>query len=119
MHGPTSMGSPLACAVANASIDLLLITDWQENIERIETTLNTELQHFVALQSVAAIRLLGAIGVIEIHEPVNVAEIQKRFVAEGVWVRRFGKLVYVMPPFISTETELKSLMQGVFKVLAG
>ena len=119
MHGPTFMGNPLACAVANASIDLLLSTDWQENILRIEATLTTELQPFLALQSVAAIRSLGAIAVVEMHEPVNVGEIQKLFVAEGVWVRPFAKLVYVMPPFISSETDLRRLMQGVYRVLAG
>lgn len=119
MHGPTFMGNPLACAVANASIDLLLSTDWQENISRIEATLTTELQPFLALQSVAAIRSLGAIAVVEMHEPVNVGEIQKLFVAEGVWVRPFAKLVYVMPPFISSETDLRRLMQGVYRVLAG
>lgn len=119
MHGPTFMGNPLACAVANASIELLLSTDWQENISRIEATLTTELQPFLALQSVAAIRSLGAIAVVEMHEPVNVGEIQKLFVAEGVWVRPFAKLVYVMPPFISSETDLRRLMQGVYRVLAG
>ena len=119
MHGPTFMGNPLACAVANASIDLLLNHNWQHSIQRIETALKSQLQPFAKLESVAQVRTLGAIGVIEMHEPVNIAEIQKEFVAAGVWVRPFGKLVYVMPPFVSTDGEIKRLMQGIYTVLAG
>ena len=117
MHGPTFMGNPLACSVANASIDLLLSADWQSNIQRIETTLKQQLEQFSHLQSVATTRALGAIGVIEMHEPVNVAEIQKKFVAAGVWVRPFGKLIYVMPPFISSDQDLIRLMAGIYQVL--
>ncbi|MGB1868427.1 MAG: adenosylmethionine--8-amino-7-oxononanoate transaminase [Porticoccaceae bacterium] len=117
MHGPTFMGNPLACSVANASIDLLLSADWQSNIQRIETTLKQQLEQFTQLQTVATTRALGAIGVIEMHEPVNVAEIQRKFVAAGVWVRPFGKLIYVMPPFISSDQDLIRLMAGIYQVL--
>lgn len=117
MHGPTFMGNPLACSVANASIDLLLSSDWQANIRRIETTLEHHLARFVTLDTVAETRVLGAIGVIEMHSPVNLAEIQQHFVAEGVWVRPFGKLVYVMPPYISTDAELGALIAGIYSVL--
>ena len=118
MHGPTFMGNPLACSVANASIDLLLNDDWQANINRIETRFTAELQIFNSLESVATTRCMGAIAVIEMKQAVNLAEIQKKFVKQGVWVRPFGKLVYLMPPFIMTDKQIKELMKGVFEVLS-
>ena len=118
MHGPTFMGNPLACSVANASIDLLLSQDWQANIKRIESTFSAELELFDSLESVATTRCMGAIAVIEMKQPVNLAEIQKKFVEQGLWVRPFGKLVYLMPPFIMTDTQIEQLMRGVFGVLS-
>ena len=118
MHGPTFMGNPLACSVANASIDLLLSQDWQANIKRIETSFTTELKAFNSLESVATTRCIGAIAVIEMKQAINLAEIQKKFVEKAVWVRPFGKLVYLMPPFIMTNKQIKALMDGVFEVLS-
>lgn len=117
MHGPTFMGNPLACSVANASIDLLINSNWKENIFRIEKILNTQLSECKSLIGVEDVRVLGAIGVVELSNPVNVAKIQKLFVDYGVWVRPFGKLVYLMPPFVITDDELYQLTDLVIKVL--
>jgi adenosylmethionine-8-amino-7-oxononanoate aminotransferase len=118
MHGPTFMGNPLACSVANASIDLLLSQDWHANIDRIESVLQQHIQAFSDLDTVAETRVLGAIGVIEMKDPVNLAEIQRQLVEQEIWVRPFGKLVYVMPPFVIKNPELELLMKGIYKILS-
>ena len=118
MHGPTFMANPLACAVANASIDLLLDSPWQE---RIAAMSNAFTQHLLPCQSwdgVAEVRIKGGIGVLELEKPVNMAAITKRFVDKGVWIRPFGKLVYIMPPYVISDEELNHLLIAMTETVA-
>lgn len=118
MHGPTFMANPLACTAALTSIELLLESDWQENIQRIEQCLEQGLAPCRNLEQVKEVRVLGAIGVIEMKQAVAMKEITEAFVNAGVWVRPFGKLVYLMPAFIINDEDLATLTDSVVQVLA-
>ncbi|MEM9338224.1 MAG: adenosylmethionine--8-amino-7-oxononanoate transaminase [Bacteroidota bacterium] len=109
MHGPTFMGNPLACSIANKSIELLFQSSWQEQVRDIAGQLQEELNEALQYASVHDVRVLGAIGVIETKEPVNVAEAQKFFVERGVWIRPFRNLIYIMPPYITSSKDLSQI----------
>ncbi len=117
MHGPTFMANPLACAVASASITILESYDWHASVLRLEAGLRQGLEPCKASSCVADVRVLGAIGVVELHKPVDMAVIQQQFVEKGVWVRPFGKLLYLMPPFIMRDEELNQLTAALCEVV--
>ncbi|MGH8547883.1 MAG: adenosylmethionine--8-amino-7-oxononanoate transaminase [Methylococcales bacterium] len=117
MHGPTFMANPLACAAGVASLKLLLDSDWESKVRSIQAGLEEGLRPCIGLSQVEDVRVLGAIGVVELTRPVELKTLIREFVADGVWVRPFGKLIYLMPPFIIEGEDLSRLTRSVCRVV--
>ena len=118
MHGPTYMANPLACAVANASIELLLNSDWQTTVANIAQQMREELAPCSDFSYVRDVRVLGAIGVVELENAVDTSKLMPLFIELGVWIRPFGNIIYLMPPFIISKDDLSKLTSAVLKVVA-
>jgi adenosylmethionine---8-amino-7-oxononanoate aminotransferase len=118
MHGPTFMANPLACAVSLENLALLESYDWQSTVRSIEIQLRAELEPCRSLAAVKDVLVLGAIGVVELHDPVDMRVTQPRFVEEGVWLRPFGRLIYTMPPYIIQPSELRAITSAIYKIVA-
>ena len=116
MHGPTFMANPLACFVASASISLLEQTGWQDRVNSIQRQLQTELAVCRELENVVDVRVLGAIGVVEVDRPVDMHIVPHWFVERGVWIRPFGRLIYIMPPYVIEADELTQLTNAIYDV---
>ena len=117
MHGPTFMANPLACSVANASLELLLHSPWQQRVLGIEAQLKEELSECNTLDIVKEVRVLGAIGVVELNRNVDLAWMTPRFIQHGIWIRPFLNLVYIMPPYITSSEELTQITQAIYDVV--
>lgn len=118
MHGPTFMGNPLACAAANASLSLLSEYDIPEKITQLERWMKDALIPCTQLEQVKEIRCLGGIGVVELKNAVNLHDIQPKFVELGVWVRPFGKLIYLMPPYIISQAQIQTLANAIYHIIS-
>ena len=117
MHGPTFMANPLSCAIAIASLELLERQDMASRIAHIQQKLRELLSPAASLPAVAEVRVLGAIGVIEMKQPVDVGRFQKLCVEKGIWVRPFGHNVYVMPPYVISDDDLDTLCTRMIEIL--
>lgn len=118
MHGPTFMANPLACSAGIASLNLLLNSPWQNRVTNIEQQLKVSLEPCRQYRQVKDVRILGAIGVVELHHPVNLTKIQPLFVEAGVWIRPFNHLIYLMPPYIISEDDLNTLTNSVVTIIS-
>ena len=117
MHGPTFMANPLACSVANASLELLLNSPWQKRILGIEAQLKEELSECKTLDIVKEVRVLGAIGVVELNKDVDLTWMTPKFIQKGIWIRPFLNLVYIMPPYITSSEELTQITQAIYDIV--
>ncbi|NOR68453.1 MAG: aminotransferase class III-fold pyridoxal phosphate-dependent enzyme, partial [Methylomarinum sp.] len=116
--GPTFMANPLACSAGLASMKLLLSSPWQDRVKQIEQQLKTDLEFCRNYSTVKDVRVLGAIGVVEMHQPINIKTLQPQFVEAGVWIRPFNHLIYLMPPYIISSEDLSLLTHAMCTIIS-